>query len=162
MTVDWDERVDAFWAAASCTDPDRLLSVMRALVSERGEHDPDALYEWASVHDFLGHEEQAVPLYEAALARGLTGARRPQALIQLGSSLRNIGRPEDAVNLLHGLARDEVTGDAAQAFLALALHDAGRQEEALAVALRTLARTLPLYGTAIENYASELSDDSHS
>lgn len=162
MTDDWDERVDAFWGAASDTDPDRVLSEMRALVSERGEHDPDALYEWASVHDFLGLEERAVPLYEAALAHGLTGDRRPQALIQLASSLRNIGRPEAAVDLLHGLARDEVTGDAGQAFLALALHDAGRKEEALSVALRALARTLPLYGTAIENYASEISDGSGS
>lgn len=117
MTDDWDEGVDAFWGAASDTDPDRVLSGMRALVSERGEHDPDALYEWASVHDFLGHEEHAVPLYEAALAHGLTGDRRPQALIQLASSLRNIGRPEAAIELLHGLARNEVTGDAGQAFL---------------------------------------------
>jgi len=127
-------------------------------VEERPETDPDALYEWASVHDFLGREEDAVPLYRAALDCGLSGDREPQAIIQLASSLRNVGEPSAAVGLLQSHPENPITGSAAQAFLALALHDAGQSGEALRVALTALAPTLPLYSRAISSYAAELSD----
>jgi hypothetical protein len=42
----------------------------------------------------------AVPLYRKALARGLPAGRRRRAVIQLGSSLRNIGEPAEAAALL--------------------------------------------------------------
>jgi hypothetical protein len=95
-------------------------------------------------------------LYRAALSSGLDGDRRSQAVIQLASSLRNIDDPEAAIELLRDAAPDHVTGDAAQAFLALALHDAGHTAAALRVALRALAPTLPLYAGAVVAYADEL------
>ncbi|SDS97132.1 tetratricopeptide repeat protein [Actinoplanes derwentensis] len=154
MSTSWDQRVDAFWDAADDTRPAAMLQEMRVLVDERG--DADALYEWASVHDFLGREADAVPLYRQALDAGLGAPRRQQAIVQLGSSLRNIGAPAQAVDLLAKQEPDEVVGDAAQAFLALALHDSGRTGEALQVALRALAKTLPLYGRAVTTYADDL------
>ncbi|QGU28765.1 hypothetical protein D7D94_03045 [Microbacterium oryzae] len=129
---------------------------MAVLIRERGDGDPDALYEWASAHDFLGREAEAIPLYREALAAGLSGERRPQAIIQLASSLRNVGDPAAAIDLLEEHAPHAVTGSASQAFLALALHDAGRTDEALRVALRALAPTLPLYSRAVAAYADEL------
>lgn len=158
MTQTWNERIEAFWANADDTQPGASLNAMRALVDERPEDDPDALYEWASVHDFLGREAEAVPLYRAALANGLAAPRRQQAVIQLASSLRNVGEPDAAVELLRDLPADEIVGDAAQAFLALALWDAGRTAEALRTALRALAPTLPLYRRSVEHYATELGD----
>ncbi|MGH8965052.1 MAG: tetratricopeptide repeat protein, partial [Actinomycetes bacterium] len=158
MTATWDERIDAFWSAADDAQPDATVEAMRALVAERAEGDPDAAYEWASVHDYLGMEQQAIPLYRAALDGGLGGARRPQAVIQLASSLRNVGEPEAAVELLRQQPSDEVVGDAARAFLALALRDSGRHDEALATALLALAPTLPLYRRAVESYAAELGE----
>ena len=53
---------------------------------------------------------------------------------------------------------DDVHGPGRDAFLALALHDAGRPTEALAVALRRLAPTLPEYGRAVAAYADELTE----
>jgi hypothetical protein len=129
---------------------------MHALVEERPADDPEAVYEWASVHDYLGMEREAIPLYEAALELGLAGAREPQAIIQLASSLRNVGEPDAAVRLLREHPNDEVTGDAAQAFLALALRDSGHQDEALRTALVALSRTLPRYRRAVEHYAEQL------
>ena len=158
MTETWDERVKQFWATFDDTEPKAALAAMRALVDERPEGDPDALYEWASIHDSLGFEAEAVELYRAALDGGLAGARRPQATIQLASSLRNVGEPEAAVELLRDLPPDEITGDSAQAFLALALRDAGFQDEALKTALTALARTLPRYRRSVENYAKALTD----
>jgi hypothetical protein len=95
---------------------------MRALVAERADGDPRALYELASAHDYVGREAEAVALLEAL--------------------------PDDA----HAPGRS--------AFLALALHDAGRPTEALAVALRRLAPTLPEYGRAVGAYAHELGERS--
>jgi hypothetical protein len=40
-----------------------------------------------------------VPLYWQALETGLTGERRRRAVIQLASSLRNLGRPAESVAL---------------------------------------------------------------
>lgn len=155
----WDERVEEFWEAADDADPDRALQDMGALVAERPDDDPAALFEWAGVHDFLGLETQAVPLYRQALANGLDGERRPQAVIQLASSLRNIGRAAEAVELLQDMEPDATVGSAREAFLALALHDAGRATEALTVALLALQDSLPLYGKVVGFYARDLGAD---
>jgi tetratricopeptide (TPR) repeat protein len=153
----WDERVASFWAtAADDAHPSETLATMRELVAERPAGDPDALYELASAHDYLGREADAIPLYRSSLDRGLAGDRRPRAIIQLASSLRNVGDPGGAISLLRAQPTDQVTGGAAQAFLALALRDAGHLDEALQVALTALARTLPLYAQAVENYARAL------
>lgn len=152
----WEERVSAYWGSVSREDPERAVEQMRALIAQRPEGDPAALFEWASVHDYLGREAEAIPLYQEALARGLEGERRPQALIQLASSLRHTGRPAQAAELLRQAPEDASTGSASQAFLALALHDCGRSEEALRIALVALARHLPQYGRAVEAYASRL------
>lgn len=162
MDADWDARIASFWESVDDTGPDTMFDHMQALVAERAEDDPDALYEWASVHDYLGKEHEAVPLYPVALDRGLSEPRRAQGIIQLASSLRNAGEPEAAVELRRNQPSDETTGDAAQAFLALALRDAGQPDEALRVALTALARTLPLYSGVIANYARELTNiDTH-
>lgn len=158
MTADWNARIDTFWAQADETDPAATLATMRELVNERPAGDPDAKYEWASVHDFLGMEEQAIPLYEAALAAGLSGDRLPQAVIQLGSSLRNVGRAHDAIRVLRSTPRHHLTGDAGQAFLALALHAAGDADAALRTALTALATSLPMYSGAVTRYANDLTE----
>jgi tetratricopeptide (TPR) repeat protein len=159
VSESWDDRVDRFWASATDSAPELAMAGMRRLVEERPETDPDAIYEWASVHDFLGLETDAIPLYRLALASGLSGARHPQAVIQLASSLRNTGRAREAVELLEGGTTDAVTGSAAQAFLALALYDVGRPRDALRVALKALAPTLPLYGRAVSSYADDLVEE---
>ena len=161
MDESWDRRIESFWNEADGRDPDGLIARMTSLVRERPEGDPAALYELASVHDFLGLESQAIPLYQAALDGGLDGERRPQAVIQLASSLRNVGRAAEAVRLLEEFPEDATTGSASQAFLALALFDAGRSREALQVALSALAPTLPLYSRAVAGYAAELNEPGH-
>ena len=155
-TNSWDARVAEFWASAGDHDPQDAIAAMRELVDERPAGDADATYEWASVYDFVGRESEAIPLYQEALANGLSGERYPQAMIQLASSLRNVGEAQEAVELLRARPFDAVTGDAAQAFLALALHDSGQSAAALRVALNALARTLPLYGRAVASYADDL------
>ena len=157
MSDDWDERIGTFWREASDIDEQPTLSALRVLIDERPADDAASVFEWASVHDFLGHEAEAIPLYRRALSLGLDETRRSKAQIQLASSLRNLGDASEAIRILEGMESGGNTGDAQQAFLALALFDAGRSGDALRVALMALGKTLPRYGGAITYYAGELS-----
>ncbi|VXB60222.1 tetratricopeptide repeat protein [Nocardioides sp. AX2bis] len=156
MTEAWDVRVAEVWSSADEFSAKALLAAIRDLADERGEGDPSALFELASAYDFVGRETDAVPLYRAALDAGVAGSREPQAVIQLASSLRNTGNAEEAVDLLTDLPGDPVNGPATDAFLALALRDCGRPDEALRVALRALAPLCNTYERAVNQYADEL------
>lgn len=54
-----------------------------------------AKFELANVLDYLGQEAQAVPLYKEAISLGLSAEYDAYARLQLGSSLRNVGRIEE-------------------------------------------------------------------
>ncbi|WP_307859054.1 tetratricopeptide repeat protein [Herbiconiux sp. SYSU D00978] len=147
----WDDDIARFWAEADELDGDALLEGIRELAAQRLAGDAAALFEEASAHDYLGEEARAIPLYRQALAAGLDEVRHSQAVVQLASSLRNVGDAAGSVEVLQ-----DAEGEAAAAFRALALHDLGRHAEALRVALTALAGTLPEYGRAVRAYAEEL------
>lgn len=76
----------------------------------------------------------------------------------MASSLRNLGKPAEAANLLFAELQapsDELDG-AVRAFLALALVDLGREREAVALSLTALSRYLPRYNRSLARYASEI------
>ncbi len=155
----WEQRIAGLWAAIDDHDPTDFLARVKALVAELPSGNAIALFELASAHDSTGHEEQAAPLYRQALAAGLTGQRRRRAVIQLASTLRNLGQAEESVALLVA-EREAVSDDlddAVAAFLSLALVDTGREKEAAALALATLSRHLPRYNRSLANYAKALS-----
>ncbi|WP_345373605.1 tetratricopeptide repeat protein [Frondihabitans cladoniiphilus] len=155
MEDTWDDRVARFWETADDEDAPAVLAAMKLLVDERPAGDPEALFEWASAHDFLGHESEAIPLYRRALEAGLPDERHFQAQIQLASSLRNVGEFEQAIDILRGRPDDPVTGAAGSAFLALAFLNSGRAGAAVGTALTALAPTLPMYGRAVAEYAND-------
>ena len=139
-------------------EPAAFLSAMQALVAELPADDPRGAYELGSAYDSSGFPEEAAPLYRKAFAAGLTGSRHRQAVIQLASTLRNLGEAEESVALLTA-ERDRTSDeldDAVSAFLALALVDVGREREATALALSGLARHLTRYGNSLTNYARDL------
>jgi tetratricopeptide (TPR) repeat protein len=117
-----------------------------------------AAYERGSAFDNTGHPDRAVPLYREALDLGLGEDLRRQCVIQMASSLRNLGEVEESVALLtaeRGRQSDELD-DAVAAFLALALTSAGREREAIGVALGALATHMDRYQRSLRNYAAEL------
>ena len=156
MKSEWEERVAAFWQSADDSKVDETLAAMKRLVDELEVTNPLGLFEWASVHDFLGLEPEAIPLYKQALHSGLDGLKREQALIQLASSLRNVGKPAEAVALLESATFSAETEGAAKAFLALAHLDAGNPSKALSLALLELYPTGGLYERSIKFYATDL------
>ncbi|MEJ5867666.1 tetratricopeptide repeat protein [Pseudokineococcus sp. 5B2Z-1] len=155
----WESRVREVWASADDRPEAEVLQSVEELAGELLSSDPKALFERASAHDYAGREAEAEHLYRQALDAGLSGARRAEAVIQLASTLRLLGRPAEAVTLLDHerttAAADDLDG-ARTAFLALALIDAGQGRRALAEALNALADHLPRYQRAVRHYADDL------
>jgi hypothetical protein len=153
----WEQRIDLFYEREfDDTDPDGSLAKMRDLISERPDGDAEALFELAGVHDALGLEHEAIPLYRRAIDAGLEGKSALRASIQLASSLRNIGDSAEAVSILESMPDAGIDEGARQAFLALALHDEGRYGDALRTALLALIPTLEGYKRSLTDYAAEL------
>ena len=154
----WEQRVADLWAAIGSLEPADFVERMKVLVAERPPEDAHALYEMGSAYDSTGQPALAAPLYRKAFDAGLTGSRHRQAVIQLASTLRNLGEPHESIALLTAeRERDsDDLDDAVSAFLALALVDVGREREATALALSQLSRHLTRYGKSLERYASEL------
>jgi tetratricopeptide (TPR) repeat protein len=157
---DWERRLDELWASLDQLGEEEFVARMDELVGELPEGSAVASYERASAFDSTGHSDRAVPLYREALERGLGDDRRRQAVIQLASSLRNLGEASESVALLSAerSATSDELDDAVDAFLALALVDAGREREAASVALLALSRHLTRYQRSLTNYARELDD----
>jgi hypothetical protein len=159
-TVDpqWQRRSDEVWSMLDALDPETFRARVDALASELPPGDPVGLFERGCANDSTGRPDVAVPLYREALERGLDGTRRRRAVIQMASSLRNLGEPQRSVELLRAereRGSDELD-DAVLATLALALADTGRPREAAGLAIGALARHLPRYNRSMANYAREL------
>jgi tetratricopeptide (TPR) repeat protein len=155
---DWEKRVAAVWSSIDEYDEAQLVRRIDALAAELPDGSAIADFERASARDSTGRSDLAVPLYRAALETGLTGERRRRAVIQMSSSLRNLGRAQESAALLAAeleLGEDALSG-AVRAFLALALVDLGREREAASLALAALAEYLPRYNSSVARYAEAL------
>lgn len=119
-------------------------------------------YQAAWIHDLLGLENEAVPYYLKALSSGQLGVEdRLGALTGCGSSLRILGRYEEAVELLEGALAEFPDDGGLAAFLAMALYNVGRHHDATGILLRLLAASstapnVARYRAAIEYYAQDL------
>ncbi|MFB7279195.1 tetratricopeptide repeat protein [Streptomyces hydrogenans] len=161
----WEERVAALWERIDAYGPEEFRERIAELAGERGDEDAAAVFERGAAHDSTGLPVEAVRYYRRALDLGLTGLRRRRAVIQLASSLRNLGRPDRSVELLtaeRDLPAERLDADelaltpAVDAFLALALADTGRDREAASLALGALAPLLPRYNRSLAHYARAL------
>jgi hypothetical protein len=156
--ADWGRRLALLWASFDDQSEDDFLAAMEKLVAELPEDDPIGLFEHASALDSTGHSDLAVGRYRQALERGLPGQRRRQAVIQLASSLRNVGHAQESVALLTAEldAGSDDLDDAVRAFLALALTSVRREREAVSVALTALAPHLTQYNRSLAAYARQI------
>lgn len=118
-------------------------------------------YRQACACDAQGLEAEAIPHYERALAAGLAPEDRRGALLGLGSSLRNVGRHPEAVQVLTAAVAEFPGYPALACFRALAEHTAGRPAAALATLLDVALAHVDLdgYGRALAGYRQELAPD---
>lgn len=118
-------------------------------------------YEYGGTFDSAGQPERAVELYREALSSGLREPFRHRAVLQLASSLRNVGRHDEAVTLLDELALERPESIGIAGFRALALHSAGRSAEALGsllsvVAHESMDEDVLRYRRSLTAYAEDL------
>ena len=162
---DLDARLAAGRALARDGQGAAAIGHFRGIVADHPD-DPRAHFELAGAFDSQGYAEEAVGPYRRAMALGLAGDDVPRWYVQFGSTLRNVGETDEAVQVLtEGRAR--FPDDAAiQIFQALALHSAGRDRTALVALLDLVvsAADAPLdlrhYRRAIGAYTDDLRRES--
>lgn len=158
ISSDWERRAEQLWDAFDDYEPAEFRTAMDALAAELPADDAVGRFERAGAFDATDQPEAAIPLYREALALGLDDTRHRCAVIQLASSLRNLGQAAEGAELLLS-ERDRLSGeldDEVVAFLALCLADAGREREATGLALAALAPHLKQYRRSVSHYADEL------
>ncbi|PZO56509.1 MAG: hypothetical protein DI639_16960 [Leifsonia xyli] len=158
-TADWEARVAALWADETIDDQQRIER-MRELAAA-APHPALGAFELGGANDSGGHEAEADVHYAAATAAGLAdvdSARAAQMVVQHASTLRNLDRVDEAIAMLRDAPEHPSTGAAPKVFLALALHSAGRHDEALRVAIEAVEPTLPRYNRSVRAYAAALTD----
>lgn len=146
-TPAWKPELDAIVGARHGGQVNAILQRLKAL-DARYPNVAEIAYQIAWTCDVLGREADAVPHYEKAIALGLPGNELAGALLGLGSTLRNTGQAERAVSVLESALVQFPNNREFEAFLALALHSAGRHDEALQRALLTLIETADDVGIA--------------
>jgi hypothetical protein len=155
---DWEAELATLWEAFDDVDEATFGARLEALVARLPADSAIAPFERACAQDSTGHSDRAVPLYRAALARGLDGIRRRRAVIQLASSLRNVGQVAESIALLEAerARTSDALDDAVVAVLALAYASAGRAQDGLSITLLALSRHLPRYQRSMAAYARAL------
>jgi tetratricopeptide (TPR) repeat protein len=156
--ADSERRSQELWASIDEYSEEEFLAKIEELVAALPPDGALAAFERACAFDSTGHPDRAVPLYRRALELGLEGERRRRSVIQLASSLRNLGQAAESLELLEAERRQPFDNldDAVSAVYALALVDAGREREAVSVLLAALAPHLPRYQRSMANYARQL------
>jgi tetratricopeptide (TPR) repeat protein len=162
LKADVNRRAAALFAAIDDYEEAAFLAEIDALAAELSADDADALFHRASARDSWGHSDLAVPLYRRALdLGGLTGENRRRAVIQMSSSLRNIGQVDLALETLlkEREAGEDHLSDALDCTIALCLSTLGRDREGLSLVLVALAKHLPRYNRSMANYGRALLEE---
>ena len=157
---DWEQRIAAAWSDPGIDDAERITR-MRVLADEAPEPALGA-FELGGALDSAGLEAEADERYTAATAAGLGAVdpvRAAQLVVQHASTLRNLGRVDEAIAMLRNAPAHEATGAAPAVFLALALHSAGRSAEALQVVIEAIEPSLPRYHRSVRAYAKALTEE---
>jgi hypothetical protein len=159
LRADVNRRVAEMFAAIDDYQEDDFIARVDALAAELPGEDSDGLFHRACARDSWGHSDAAIPLYRKALdAGGLTGEHRRRAVIQMASSMRNMGQAQAALDLLtadraHG---SDHLDDALTCVTALCLASLDRDREGLSMVLVALAGHLPRYNRSMANYGRAL------
>jgi tetratricopeptide (TPR) repeat protein len=163
LTIEqWEASVTDLWRRFDSFDREDGVAAMRDLARACPATDGRAAFEIAGMYDSMGFEAEAGTEYERALELGLEEARHAQLAVQYGSTLRNLGRLDEAIAILRAAPTHKSTGSAPRVVLALALHSAGRKDEALRVAIEAQIEALPRYQRSMSAYAAALTESTTS
>lgn len=159
ITDDWEDRIAALWDDDTIDDQQRI-DRMHAL-ADAAPHPALGAFELGGAYDSGGQEAEAHAHYAAATRADLVTVdpdRAARMIVQHASTLRNLGRIDEAIAMLRDAPDHPATGAAPKVFLALALHSAGRVDEALRAAIEAVEPTLPRYRRSVSAYAKALTE----
>ncbi len=154
--------VDEVRALREAGKHEEHLAAARSLVQQQPSNVLVQI-EAAYAHDRNNLEHQAIRHYDEAYQLGVPAELRRNFLVGYGSTLRNVGRIDDAVAILGQAVADDPDYPAFAAFLALALLSAGHPRAALAAMLGValdVAKpgSFDRYDRALAEYHKELLD----
>lgn len=117
-------------------------------------------YRAACVHDGLGLEREALQYYQTAFKFGLKGEELEGAYVGLGSTYRVLGEYAKSIEVLLEGSKKFPNSQCMKIFEAMALHESGRHNLAVAMLLHCVADkpgdpSVAIYRRAIQQYASE-------
>lgn len=159
---DADERVEELAAIAALKAAGAHEEAHRRAVALADTHREDVAAQQAAAYacDRIDREHDAVGYYTRAWELGGPTDDRAGFLLGYGSTLRNVGRHEDAVAILGEAVLAYPEHAALRAFLALALHSVGHATLALATMLDAGLMSSPQafapYRRALGDYLQEL------
>ena len=112
-------------------------------------------------YDNEGLEQEAVHHYESALSGNLSEADKFDALFGLASTLRSLGRYDEALRHFEDLIEEFPHSKSVLPFYAMCLYNKGQSKRGMELLLTLLADTtespeITEYETAIRLYASDL------
>lgn len=137
---EWDAVVEVGWSLKN--ECHKMLDYFSDLVNKFSDN-ARAHFEYANVLDYCDCESQAIPYYHHALDSGLEWPLNLFALIQLGSSLRNVGQYTDALSVLKQAYELKPDYSPTAIFYSLALFSAGKPKDALQQALHFILEQTP-------------------
>ncbi|MFB2580878.1 tetratricopeptide repeat protein [Herbiconiux sp. P15] len=138
MTDSLDAQLDSIVAARDRDDMGPTIEALLPLYDEHPQN-PRVLYELGGAYDTAGEEATAVGFYERAMAQGLTGDIRRRCSLQYGSTLRNLGRIDESLQVFARARAEFPESVALGVFESLTLHAAGQVNSALASLLVLVA-----------------------
>ena len=154
----WKPELDAIVGARAHGQSKEILPRLKAL-DERHPNVAEINYQLAWTCEAVSRPADALPYYEKAIALGLPPNELSGALLGLGTTLRALGQPARAAEVLRTGKTQFPENREFDVFLALALHDLGEHTAALKLLIETLCDTtedpgLTAYKRAIR-YAAE-------
>ncbi|MFC9687754.1 tetratricopeptide repeat protein [Kribbella sp. NPDC056951] len=140
LTPELAATIEAAFAQRDRDNMQPTIDFFEALLVEHPDN-PYVLYEVGGAYDTDGQEEKAVGYYEQALP-SLTGEIRRKCLLQYGSTLRNLDRFDESLEIFKKACAEFPESDSLRVFKALTLHAADRKDKALATLLLVIADRL--------------------
>ncbi|WYP27563.1 tetratricopeptide repeat protein [Alkalihalobacillus sp. FSL W8-0930] len=143
-------------------DYKKAQTLLLALVKEK-PNDAELHFYLASTYDGLGQEAEAIPFYQKAIELGLTGINYEKAFVQLGSSLRCIGKYEEAQEIFQKGLKEFPENAALSAFQAITEYNLGHNRQSIQRLLGLLLKEptnewIQTYKKALTFYSKHLDE----
>jgi len=128
----WRTELDAILGSRHGGSTHHVIPALQSL-DARHSHVAEIAFQLGYSLELAGRAAEAIPHYERALTLGLAPAEHLNTLVALGNALRLAGQAARAIHLLELAELQFPDACELPAYRALALRDAGRAPEAIAL-----------------------------